>query len=140
MQSAERPKSRPIDGSGANRIVLLRVKFHHRWGRPMTTVLPNPAEAPYTLRISRLTIDKSGVKLYDKVSAVVAELIAVHDADATDVWVELPLGTELATKDPETKQPVDKGFEIVVRDQGHGMTPEEARNFYLQVGRDPRGR
>jgi len=31
---------------------------------------------PYELRISRLTIDKLGVKLYDKVSAVVAELIA----------------------------------------------------------------
>ena len=30
----------------------------------------------YTLRISRLTIDKLGVKLYDRVSAVVAELVA----------------------------------------------------------------
>ena len=30
----------------------------------------------YTLRISRLTIDKLGVKLRDRVSAVVAELVA----------------------------------------------------------------
>lgn len=95
--------------------------------------------ATYTLRISRLTIDKLGVKLYDKASAVVAELIAnSHDADADDVWVELPLGTELASKNPATGQPDDKGYEIVVRDDGHGMTPDEARAFFLQVGRDRR--
>ena len=95
--------------------------------------------APYELRISRLTIDKLGVKLYDKASAVVAELVAnSYDADATRVWVELPLGTELASKNPTTGQPVDKGFEIVVRDDGHGMTPDEARAFFLQVGRDRR--
>lgn len=93
----------------------------------------------YTLRISRLTIDKLGVKLYDKVSAAVAELIANgYDADAREVVVELPLGTELATKDKSTKQPDDKGYEIVVTDDGHGMTPDEARAFYLQVGRDRR--
>jgi hypothetical protein len=97
------------------------------------------AESTYTLRISRLTIDKLGVKLYDKVSAAVAELIAnSYDADATEITVELPLGTELATKDKATKEPVDKGLEIVVIDDGHGMTPDEARNFYLQVGRDRR--
>lgn len=100
---------------------------------------PTTEGAQYTLRISRLTIDKLGVKLYDKVSAVVAELIAnSYDADATDVWVELPLGTEMASKDPTTKQPVDKNFEIIVRDNGHGMSPTEAREFYLQVGRDRR--
>lgn len=36
------------------------------------------------------------------------------------------------TKDPDTGKPVDKGFEIVVRDNGHGMTPAEAIAFYLQ--------
>lgn len=93
----------------------------------------------YTLKISRLTIDKLGVKLYDKVSAVVAELIAnSYDADAGKVNIELPLGTELASKDPDTKAPADKGYRIVVQDDGHGMTPDEARAFYLQVGRDRR--
>lgn len=37
----------------------------------------------YTMRISRLTIDKLGVKLYDRASAVVAELhrqlLVAHD-------------------------------------------------------------
>jgi hypothetical protein len=100
---------------------------------------PHQASSPYTLRISRLTIDKLGVKLYDKASAVVAELIAnSYDADADNVWVELPLGTELASKDPETGEPIDRGYEVVVEDDGHGMTPEEAINFYLKVGRDRR--
>lgn len=93
----------------------------------------------YTLRISRLTIDKLGVRLYDRASAVVAELVANgHDADATNVWVELPLSTLLAGRDPETREPTSSGYEIVVRDDGHGMTPAEAREYYLSVGRDRR--
>lgn len=56
------------------------------------------AESPYHLRISRLTVDKLGVKLYDKASAVVAELIANgYDADAETVTVHLPLGIQLAS-------------------------------------------
>jgi hypothetical protein len=91
------------------------------------------------LRISRLTIDKLGVKLYDRVSAVVAELVANgYDADADNVWVARPLGTVLASNDPDTGEPIDRGYEIVVRDDGHGMTPDEAREFYLKVGRDRR--
>lgn len=97
------------------------------------------SQEPYTLTISRLTIDKLGVKLYDKASAVVAELISnAYDADATECYVELPLGTELASKDPTTAEPIDKGLEIVVKDNGHGMTPDEARAFYLKIGQDRR--
>ena len=49
-------------------------------------------ETKYTMRISRTTIDKLGIKLYDKVSAAVAELIAnAYDADAENVTVTLPL-------------------------------------------------
>ena len=33
-------------------------------------------EHRYTMRISRRTVDKLGVKLYDRASAVVAELVA----------------------------------------------------------------
>ena len=100
---------------------------------------PDQARSRYTLRISRLTIDKLGVKLYDKVSAVVAELIANgYDADADNVWVDLPLGTELASRDPDTGDPLDRDYEVIVKDDGHGMTPDEAIAFYLQVGRDRR--
>jgi hypothetical protein len=103
-------------------------------------------ERPYELTISRLTVDKLGVKLYDKASAVVAELIAnCYDADAENVTVRLPLNTLLArgVKESERKvkpveQPEDFGYVIEVDDDGHGMTPDEAIDFYLQVGRDRR--
>jgi len=53
----------------------------------------------YKMTISRLTIDKLGVKLYDKVSAVLAELVAnCYDADATEVVIRAPMGQLLATK------------------------------------------
>jgi hypothetical protein len=93
---------------------------------------------PYQIRISRLTVDKLGVKLYDKASAVVAELIANgYDADAETVTVRLPLATILATKPTEEKL-VDHGYTIEVKDDGHGMTPDEAIDYYLKVGRDRR--
>ncbi|WP_406239923.1 hypothetical protein [Nocardia sp. NBC_01009] len=55
----------------------------------------------YTMRISRPTIDKLGIRLYDRVSAVLAELIAnSYDADATKVEVTLPLGGDAGGHDP----------------------------------------
>ncbi|MDE0158058.1 MAG: ATP-binding protein [Gammaproteobacteria bacterium] len=91
----------------------------------------------YTMRISRLTVDKLGVKLYDKVSAVIAELVAnSYDADATKVRIHAPMNHYLATK---TKQGVkDKGFCICIEDDGHGMTPDEMQKFFLVVGAERR--
>ncbi|MGI8624580.1 MAG: ATP-binding protein [Solirubrobacteraceae bacterium] len=101
------------------------------------------AEPPgdYELRISPTTVDKLGVKLYDKVSAVVAELVANgYDADATRVEVSLPLSRALASKDRDTGQinePVPP-WVIEVIDNGHGMTPGESRRHFSGVGRDRR--
>jgi hypothetical protein len=94
------------------------------------------------MRISRLTVEKLGVKLYDSVSAVVAELIAnSYDADADRVDVRLPLNSELARRkgkgDPTV---VDAGYELTISDDGHGMTPDEAIDFYLRVGSNRRVR
>lgn len=95
--------------------------------------------SPYQLRISRLTVDKLGVKLYDKASAVVAELISNgYDADAETVTVSLPLNLQLASQAGGKLK--DLGFVIEVEDDGHGMTPEEAIGFYLRVGADRRTR
>lgn len=91
-------------------------------------------EDDYQLKISRLTIDKLGVKLYDRVSAVVAELVAnSYDADATEVHVELPLATLLSVQDPTLPD-----WTVSVSDNGHGLTPQEARDYYLRVGADRR--
>lgn len=91
----------------------------------------------YSMRISRLTVDKLGVKLYDKVSAVIAELIAnAYDADASNVEVHAPMGQFLATRTGGAV--VDKGFDIQVIDDGIGMTPQQVQDFFLVVGAERR--
>ncbi len=91
----------------------------------------------YSMRISRLTVDKLGVKLYDKVSAVIAELIAnAYDADATEVTIHAPMGQFLATRAGGTI--ADKGFDIEVVDNGIGMTPQQVQDFFLVVGAERR--
>ncbi|BBJ43386.1 hypothetical protein SSPO_061040 [Streptomyces antimycoticus] len=102
-----------------------------------TTPSTDPAHV-YTMRISRLTIDKLGIKLYDRVAAVLAELIAnSYDADAEDVTVALPWGTFLF--DPKTPH-LSAAYEITISDDGHGMTPAEINHHYLTVGADRRTR
>ena len=94
---------------------------------------------PYLMRISRMTVDKLGVRLYDRVSAVVAELVAnAYDADAETVVVRVPLATLLARKDPTTGHVEGYGYVIEVEDDGHGMTPNEANGHFLRVGKDRR--
>ncbi|MCY4213014.1 MAG: ATP-binding protein [Gammaproteobacteria bacterium] len=91
----------------------------------------------YSMRISRLTVDKLGVKLYDKVSAVIAELIAnAYDADAQVVTIRAPMGQFLATKAGGKLS--DKGFDIEVVDDGIGMTPQQIQDFFLVVGAERR--
>ncbi len=91
----------------------------------------------YSMRISRLTVDKLGVKLYDKVSAVIAELIAnAYDADATEVSIYAPMGQFLATR--AGGNITDKGFEIRVIDNGIGMAPQQVQDFFLVVGSERR--
>ncbi len=96
----------------------------------MTTVGEEPK---YTMKISRLTIEKLGIKLYDRVSAVMAELIAnCYDADAEHVTVTLPFDRYLANKSEGTI--TDLGYEIKIEDDGHGMTAKEVNDYYLYVG------
>ena len=91
----------------------------------------------YKMTISRLTVDKLGVKLYDRVSAVIAEIIAnSYDADATEVTVRAPMGELLATKSKGVI--TDRGFVIEVEDNGIGMTADEVNEFYLKVGMERR--
>lgn len=73
------------------------------------------------MTISRNTIDKLGIKLYDKVSAVLAELIAnAYDADATEVTITIPaFGRYLASK---TGGVFSLRLDITVEGNGHGMT------------------
>ncbi|WP_419939321.1 ATP-binding protein [Candidatus Palauibacter sp.] len=97
------------------------------------------ASERYVMRISRMTVDKLGVRLYDRVSAVVAELIAnAYDADAANVVVRVPLATLLARKNRDTGEVEGYGYVIEVEDDGHGMTRGEANAHFLRVGKDRR--
>ena len=99
---------------------------------------PSAAVHTYAMTISRNTIDKLGVKLYDRVSDVIAEIISnSYDADAEHVRVLVPAGRSLATRRVDGKV-VDQGLSITVEDDGHGMTPDEANDFYLKIGTDRR--
>ena len=91
----------------------------------------------YTMPISPLAVDKLGVKLYDKVSAVLAELIAnAYDADAAQVTVSAPMGQYLAIRKNSAVH--DKGLMIVVEDDGIGMMPSEMQAHFLPVGSERR--
>jgi HSP90 family molecular chaperone len=99
----------------------------------VTTTLQND----YVMKISRLTVDKLGVKLYDRVAAVIAELVSnSFDADATEVEIKAPMNQYLATK--QGNELVDCGYTIEVQDDGIGMTPEEVNKFYLRIGSERR--
>jgi hypothetical protein len=94
-------------------------------------------EKEYQMTISRTTIDKLGIKLYDSPSAVVSELIAnSYDADSETVHITIPLDKWLATK--QEGRLVDKGYEITIVDTGHGMEPSVINDFYLKIGTDAR--
>lgn len=91
----------------------------------------------YKLTISRTTIDKLGVRLYDKASDVVSELISnAYDADAEEVSIEIPLGEYLATKRGGIVE--SKDWRVIVEDDGHGFTESGANDYYLKIGNNRR--
>ncbi len=73
-------------------------------------------------------VEQLGAQMYPSATATLAELISnAWDADARNVWVEIPFG-----------EPWDEDSKIVVLDDGHGMTRTEAADRYLVVGRKRR--
>ena len=107
------------------------------WPRNLGKPMQMTDESKYQMTISRLTVDKLGVKLYDRISAVIAEVIAnSYDADATEVTVSAPMGEMLASKSGSVVK--DKGFEIEVTDDGVGMLPDHINPYYLTVGAERR--
>jgi len=69
-------------------------------------------------------IDNLGIKMYVSLPKVMSEIVANSwDADATRVDIVLPEG------------PIGHGSEIIITDNGHGMTFEEINKLYLRVGR-----
>ena len=83
---------------------------------------------PLKLRFVGALVEQLGAQMYPSATATVAELISnAWDADAQNVWVSIPFG-----------QSWTETGEIVVIDDGHGMTREQAQDKYLIVGRKRR--
>ena len=97
-------------------------------------------ENRYTMRISRRTVDKLGVKLYDRASAVVAELVAnAYDADAERVHVRLPLSTLLGNR-PDQKRMAEttpsKGEEELAEIETEGAPDSLSLSLDLDIDPD----
>ena len=72
------------------------------------------------LKFHGRVIDHLGIQMYQSPVAALAELVAnAWDADAQNVWINLPSETSPFIK---------------VRDDGNGMTFEDCENHYLNVG------
>ncbi len=79
------------------------------------------------MEIQPRVIDHLGINMYTNMHAVVSELVANSwDADADNAYITIP--------DIE----MSPDYEIVVRDDGNGMTFDELNKLYLTVGRDRR--
>ena len=66
--------------------------------------------------------------MYAGAVPAISELISnSYDAMARNVWVAIPLG-----------RPIEPHDEIIVKDDGHGMSYEECNSEYLSVGRNRR--
>ena len=86
------------------------------------------SKAPFRMEFDVYTIKHLGLQMYSTLPPVIGELVANGwDANATKVEITIP------------KTPIDEQTsEIVISDNGIGMSDEDVRKKYLIVGRDRR--
>jgi len=78
----------------------------------------------YKIKIDKKIIAILGPHLYGDTASIVAELVSnCYDADADNCWGTIKTGA---------------APEIVIEDDGIGMTPEEVNKYFLDVGYDRR--
>jgi hypothetical protein len=82
----------------------------------------------YKMTVAGQLFKHLGLQMYSGAVPAISELISnAYDGMARNVWITIPTG-----------RPVETTDEIVVRDDGHGMTFDECNELYLAVGRDRR--
>lgn len=83
---------------------------------------------PYCMKFDPYTIKHFGLQMYSTLPSVIGELVAnAWDANATKVQIAMP------------ENRIDERLsEIVIEDNGIGMSDEDARTKYFCVGRDRR--
>ena len=82
---------------------------------------------PYVMQFDVGTIKHLGLQMYSTLPPVIGELVANGwDANATRVEITIP------------DTPMDAAAEVIISDNGIGMTDEEIRSKYVITGRDRR--
>ena len=85
-------------------------------------------ENPYQMKFDIGTIKHLGLQMYSTLPPVIGELVAnAWDADATRVEITVP-----------EEQINEQTSEIIISDDGIGMSDKDIRNKYLIIGRDRR--
>ncbi len=76
--------------------------------------------------VSPRILDHFGIQAYDSIKKSLVELASnSYDADATEVNISLPTQ-------------IEKDSEIIIDDNGTGMSTQEFQDHYLQIGRNRR--
>ena len=82
----------------------------------------------YRMTVAGQLFKHLGLQMYSGAVPAISELISnAYDAMARNVWITIPTG-----------RPISLNDEILVQDDGHGMSDEECNSLYLYVGRDRR--
>lgn len=96
----------------------------------MTTQAPEATTQnvrPFEMDFDIATIKHLGLQMYSTLPPVIGELVAnAWDANATKVEITIP------------KTPIDDRSQIIIKDNGDGMSDSDLREKYLIVGRDRR--
>ena len=85
------------------------------------------SKKPYRMKFDIGTIKHLGLQMYSTLPSVIGELVANSwDANATKVEITIP------------NEAIGTSSEIVLRDDGIGMSDKDVRKKYLIIGRDRR--
>lgn len=85
----------------------------------------------YKLTLAGQLVKHLGLQMYSGAVSAIAELVSnAYDAMARNVWITIPLDTPLS----------DAANQIIVEDDGHGMTYDECNGCYLYVGYEKRAK
>ncbi|HUW81460.1 MAG TPA: ATP-binding protein [Phycisphaerae bacterium] len=82
----------------------------------------------YKMTVAGQLFKHLGLQMYSGAVPAISELISnAYDAMAKNVWITIPTGRAIQQTD-----------EIIVKDDGHGMSFKECNSLYLSVGYDRR--
>src|SRR3972149_3435068 len=82
----------------------------------------------YKMTVAGQLFKHLGLQMYSGAVPAISELISnAYDAMAKNVWITIPTGRSIQQTD-----------EIMVKDDGHGMSFKECNSLYLSVGKNRR--